>query len=319
MLSTTRVDLRARRVGPHVAVIQRKDTLRDFDTFVGIDLGGARGKTTALARVSRDAAGGAVVESVSTRDGGGRLWRDEVLMDYLGDLGPRAAVAIDAPLTAPACVRCVEAACPGQNACEVPAVVWLRTEGAQLVSAARARDRDRIAAVPAGSALRARVDEPPAQRQAPAPYTHRCTEVFLCHERGLLPREALGRGPSPVSSRAGHLRRQVARLGFSLNRNLLEVSPRSTVHALFGRRAARGYRRDADPWHTRAEILDGLDALSFSPKSCLSKEEVLRSDHCFDALLSAYTAYLWARDGWTLPDDAGALADDGWIWVPPGD
>ncbi|HET6612657.1 MAG TPA: DUF429 domain-containing protein [Kofleriaceae bacterium] len=295
-----------------------KGTLRDFDTFVGIDLGGARGKTTAVARIRNDA-GNAVVESVSARDGGGRPWRDEVLVELFGELGSRAAVAIDAPLTAPACVRCIEAVCPGQAVCAVPAVVWLRTQGAELVSAARAHDRDRIAAVPAGAAVRARgFDEPPAHGAPPAPYTHRCTEVFLCHERGLMPREALGRGPSPVSARARHLRRQAARLGFSLNENLIEVSPRSTVHALFGRRAARGYRRDADPWHTRAQILDGLRDLSFSPRSCLSKEEVLRSDHCFDALLSAYTAFLWSREGWTLPEDSdGALISDGWIWVPP--
>jgi hypothetical protein len=42
---------------------------------------------------------------------------------------------------------------------------------------------------------------------------------------------------------------------------------------------------------------------------------VLQSDHCFDAVLSAYTAYLWARDGWPTPD--GCFTDDGWIVAPP--
>jgi hypothetical protein len=40
-----------------------------------------------------------------------------------------------------------------------------------------------------------------------------------------------------------------------------------------------------------------------------------KSDHCFDAVLSAYTAYLWARDGWPTPD--GCFTDDGWIGVDP--
>ena len=45
------------------------------------------------------------------------------------------------------------------------------------------------------------------------------------------------------------------------------------------------------------------------------EQEVLQSDHCFDAVLSAYTAYLWARDGWPTPD--GCFTDDGWIVAPP--
>jgi hypothetical protein len=48
----------------------------------------------------------------------------------------------------------------------------------------------------------------------------------------------------------------------------------------------------------------------------MAREEVLRNDHCFDAVLSAYTAYLWARDGWEMP--YGVFAEDGWIVVPPG-
>jgi hypothetical protein len=44
---------------------------------------------------------------------------------------------------------------------------------------------------------------------------------------------------------------------------------------------------------------------------------VLRNDHCFDAVLAAYTAHLWARDDWQLPrDSADLFARDGWIWSP---
>jgi hypothetical protein len=32
-------------------------------------------------------------------------------------------------------------------------------------------------------------------------------------------------------------------------------------------------------------------------------------------VISAYTAYRWARDGWEVPD--GVFADDGWIFAPP--
>src|SRR5690348_4412718 len=38
------------------------------------------------------------------------------------------------------------------------------------------------------------------------------------------------------------------------------------------------------------------------------------TDHCFDAVISAYTAFLWARDGWDTP--GGVFEDDGWIVAP---
>jgi hypothetical protein len=44
----------------------------------------------------------------------------------------------------------------------------------------------------------------------------------------------------------------------------------------------------------------------------------VQSDHAFDAIVCAYTGYLWARDGWTLPEDCDVrAATEGWIWVPP--
>jgi predicted nuclease with RNAse H fold len=293
---------------------------RERDIFVGIDLGGPRGKTTALARLRRGAGDTVLVEEIDTRGPSGEPWHDDALIAYLAELGPETVVAIDAPLTAPSCIRCQLTNCPGVEACVDPAVVWLRTTGAELQARAELADRDRIAAIPASPKFTsAGSGQPGPSRRRLAPYTHRCTEVLHHFQRDLVRREVLSRGPGPVSARAVFLRRVLASHGFELNENLIEVSPRSTVQALFGRRRARGYKRDADPWVTRAAILEELaDELEFSPKSRLAKDEVLRNDHCFDALLSGYTAYLWARDGWKLPAGEERLfADDGWIWVPP--
>lgn len=292
---------------------------RSFRTFVGIDLGGARGKTTAVAQLTLgpalapDPSSGVVVDHVSTRRSEREPWHDDALIEYLAGLGDDAVVAVNAPLTSPACVRCRLAVCPGKEACVEPAVIWLESVGQDLAS--RAADSDRLAAVTgaSSSAARARVAPRPSARIEP--YVHRCCEVRLHYQEGVLQQSGLGLGLGPIAARAGHLRRQLERLGWSLHERLLEVRVRDTVHALFGERAARGYRRDADPWHVRASIVEGLDDLRFSVQSRLAREGTLSNDHCFDALMSAYTGYLWARDGWTLPD--GVFAEDGWIWVPP--
>jgi predicted nuclease with RNAse H fold len=292
-------------------------------TYIGIDLGGARGKTTAVARLSSKSHSAAevVVEEVSARCDSGRPWRDEVLLDYVRDFAEGAVVAIDAPLTAPACVRCRESACPGQSECRDPAVVWIRTAGADLIRRARKSESDLVTAVPTapGRVGAAPMAHEPRRAPKPAPYVHRCTEIHLHYERGLIPRDGMGKATSPIAARAAHLCRRLKANGFELNRSLVEVVPRATVQALFGSQRARGYKRDADPWETRASIVDGLADLRFAPTSRLAKEAVLRNDHCFEALLSGYTAYLFSRDGWTLPLDAAHLfAVDGWIWAPPG-
>lgn len=281
---------------------------RTFTTFVGIDLGGARGKTTAVAQISRGADGRAAVQSISTRHRG-EPWIDETLLAYVEGLGDDVVVAIDAPLTGTACARCVVPACPGVEACVDPAVVWLRTTGRMLGEESVAGQAVH------GSAVVSRAPARPRLRVQP--YAHRATELVLCYDRGLIPSSAVGASVGLVAQRAQHLRRRLLRAGFALHQNLLEVSPQATIAALFDRRRARGYKRDADPWETRAEIVERLDDLEFAPQSRLAREDALRNDHCFDALIGAYTAYLWARDGWELPDPSSPFDVDGWIWTPP--
>jgi predicted nuclease with RNAse H fold len=232
-------------------------------------------------------------------------WTDDTLIHRLANRSEPTVVALDAPLTTPACGRCELPVCPGMEACDEPAVIWLRTEGRALVRKA--------AAETVGGGPR-----PTLTAQARlAPYAHRATDVVMTYERGLLPLAALTTPTSGIAARARQLVRRLRGAGYEMHRNLLEVSPPATIAALCGARAARGYKRDADPWRTRALILERLsDHLTFAPQSRMAREDVLQNDHCFDALMAAYTAYLWARDGWATPD--GVFADDGWIFAPPG-
>lgn len=275
---------------------------RAFSRFIGVDLGGGRGKTTAVAEVRIAANGTAEVIEVATRSG--KLpWTDDTLIGRLAVPDPDRVIAVDAPLTQTACGRCKVEVCPGTEACVDPAVIWLRTVGRNLMQ--------KVVAEIAGGV--ARTEQPPQTRLAP--YAHRATDVVMTYQRGLLPLSNLGTANSMITARAGQLRRRLKGAGYSLHGNLLEVSPAATIGALCGPRAARGYKRDADPWVTRAQVLERFVDLSFAPQSRMAREDVLRNDHCFDAVISAYTAYLWARDGWELP--VGVFAEDGWIFSPP--
>ena len=278
---------------------------RSFSRYVGVDLGGGRGKTTALAELRSGVSGAEVIE-VATRSVAKQLWTDDTLINRLGEPSSDRVIAIDAPLTMTACNRCEIAVCPGMESCVVPAVVWLRTAGRTMVQ--------EVAAEQVGSSLKRPRLQHAAQARL-APYAHRATDVVMTYQRGLLPVSQLGTANSTITARAGQLRRRLRGAGYTLHENLLEVSPAATISALCGPRVARGYKHDADPWRTRAMILEQLTDLSFAPQSRMAREDVLGNDHCFDAVISAYTAYRWAREGWATPE--GVFADDGWIFAPP--
>lgn len=269
--------------------------LRDHDTFIGVDLGGGKGKNTAVAVLQRD--GAAVRASfVGLRHRGGQPFYDELLLELLLEHPERAVVALDAPLTLPACLRCRREQCPGREQCVDVAVLALRQGGAE--------------ARPRGSRpSRGQVGKPAA-----TPYTQRVCELLLARKLGIVPRETLGQGTGPLTARAHHLRRALAP-HFVLHVNLLEVCPKATLQVLFGARRAERYKRHVDTWRVRAEMLEGLaDRLRFE----VWREGVLSNDHCFDALVAAFTAYLWAVEGWEIPAEHRALAEeDGWIWWPP--
>lgn len=276
---------------------------RRFARYVGVDLGGGKGKTTAVALLRPPPHPGAplVIERLEPRRGVEPLF-DDNLLPWLRELGPEALLAVDAPLTLPACLRCQVPVCPGLAACVDPSVAVMR------------------ALTGDGSAQ--------ARRSKPAftPYTQRATEVYLHHRHGLVPRETLGQGMGPLTARAQHL---VRALGDThrVGENLIEVYPRATLRwlpqlsRLRAERAtelSRRYKKHVDERETRVRILDELSAyVEFSPG--IWREECVRSDHHFDAVICALTGYLWAAEAWQLPPEVRELPHaDGWIWTPPG-
>lgn len=277
---------------PHA---QRALKQRSFLHILGVDLGGGKGKKTAVATLRVDQRdGGATVVDIAPRGGTLPLY-DQTLLELLGAFGDGTLICVDAPLTLPPCLRCQVPVCPGQERCSDSAVVEMR----RLTSAnAAPGDRD-------------------ARRGKPSitPYTQRATEVHLFFERGFNPREALGQGTGPLAARAAHLTRALAGR-FRLNDNLIEVSPKATLTALG---FSRPYKKHLHERQTRAEILEALAPdLRFGPG--VWREVCVQNDHLFDAVICAFTGYLWSRDRWIERDTtSAALRGDGWIWVPPAE
>lgn len=305
-------------------------SVRGFSRFIGVSLGGGRGKTTAVSRLEladvRPAAGDdhpLVLREARVRrehrgageSGGGQgPFRDPVLLDYLQTwVDDRTLVAIDAPMTMPPCVRC-QLACPGVDACEVPDVVWMRTHAPNLVRRPGRRD---------------------AQKPYVTPYTQRVTELVM--ERATLqPREALGQGMGPLAARASYLRRVLSPT-LRLNENLIETHPRATLIRAFGSAVERGTRQGEtlSTWEVRKDLLIRLAERSTVGFDRVWPELVVRNVHVFGAVVCALTALLWDRHRWRGPADLmgqdealdralEALGDDGpdwrtagWIWAPP--
>ena len=311
-----------------------------FRRFIGVSLGGGRGKTTAVARVELHEDGTYVLVEARVKGehrGGGPAdvtpgsFRDGPLQDYIrAHLDDETVVAMDAPLTLPPCIRCA-LACPGVEACEVPVVQWMRRHGAPL------------------SIHRGRRD---AGKPHVTPYTQRATEILLEHAT-LQPREALGQGMGPLAARAAFLRRAMSPQ-LRLHENLIEVHPRATVTRLFGKEVERATRHGAleDVWRHRKTVLANLVVpLEFRQ---VWPELVVRNAHVFASVVGAVSASLWAAQGWRGPGDLlegveraspgdaaeGATRgqpgakrgqalipaiehlgdlwrEDGWIWTPP--
>ena len=243
---------RAGSTGSDRATVRAGSDRATFRRFVGISLGGGRGKTTAVARLEVSD-GQLTLAEARTRfgqRGGGEIetgetsveapFRDDVLLRWFGRwVHEHTVVAFDVPLTLPPCVRC-PLACPGIEACSVPVVAWMRRHGESLV---------------------VRTGRTDPGKPSVTPYTQRATELLL-ESVTLQPREALGQGMGPLAARAAYLRRALSPK-LRLHENLIEVHPRATLIRLFGPRDERRTRHGSatQTWEMRSQMLGQLGEL----------------------------------------------------------
>src|SRR5438270_12266450 len=80
---------------------------RSFVHVLGIDLGGGKGKKTALATLRVDGEAATVVD-IAPRNGALPFY-DTALIDTIRQYGDETLLCVDAPLTLPPCLRCTVA------------------------------------------------------------------------------------------------------------------------------------------------------------------------------------------------------------------
>ena len=256
-----------------------------FTRFIGVDLGGGKGKKTALAVLERTRDGVTVTQLIPKAKEAPLY--DASLVAALLSRAENAVVCVDAPLTLPPCLRCTEPVCPGQEACVDAEVLTMRA----------------LATPEPGSGRDHRRGKPMI-----TPYTQRATDLYV-RSRGIRARETMGQSMGPLTARAAHLVRALGQR-FRLNHNLIEVFPRATLELLGFRDP---YRKRVD---RRIDILAALHDLRFGPG--VWREQCRQSDHMFDAVVCAYTGYLRSRDGWQISQVGKDPVDpQGWIWLPP--
>lgn len=305
-----------------------------YRRFIGISLGGGRGKNTAVARLEPEPDESGVSDSGAHNDGrralfvaeartrqfergGGTIegthpgspFRDRELIEWLERwVDNETIVAIDAPLTLPVCVRC-QLDCPGMEVCEVPVVAWMRRHAGALHTS------------------RGRSD--PGKPRF-TPYTQRATELLL-ERMTLQPREALGQGMGPLAARASYLTRAL-RSRLRLHENLIEVHPRASLTRRFGAERERATRIGDLEQIVEARIRVLRDLATGLRFERVWPELVVRKVQVFHAVVAAFSALGHERaDRPAGPSALGAAGDtalsaaiddlgdlwreDGWIFT----
>lgn len=265
----------------------------DARNYLGVSLGGGRGKTTAVARlqwredgsplvlvearVKQGHRGSGWAENKDLAEGDGAslgYFRDELLLAYLQQWPADASVlAVDVPLTMPPCVGC-ERACPGLMACEVEEVVWMREQVPRLSPRAGKSDPD---------------------KPAFSPYTERASDA-LARALAQIDRSALGPTMGPRSARAQFLQ-QALGPKWRRGHNLVEVAPRVSIRAALGTQLELRTRRGTfeELWAARIEVLSRM--IQRLRIEGVWPELVARNVHVFSALVSAWLAWRWDLQG----------------------
>lgn len=257
-----------------------------FKRIVGLDLGGGRGKSTAVAVIELGSETPRLV-SASVRTRSGRPWRDDELTAFLSREAETTLVCLDAPTSLPPCLRCRIEHCPGIRDCPDPAVARMR----EMAPGTGKGGKPRF-----------------------TPYTQRPEDLALILA-GLPATGALDASRGPLAARVHHLLRRLSGR-YEPGENLIELPLAATLRVWFGEKTARGCRASASVWTSRAQVLEAFaHRLSFA----IWREPILSHTHLFSAVTCGVAGLTWweaTRRGSKEPGRHGTHRGTGALWVP---
>lgn len=208
------------------------------------------------------------------------------MIDQMKDVS--RVVAFDAPLTLPKCLTCPKI-CPGYEVCDEPEVAWMRK-----------RDQNHP---------RKRT------RRMFTPYTQRPVDLYLSEveEENLEVQHALGANLAPLTARAQYLKRRISlpclevfpklavwRMGLELK--VTKAHLRSYRNALGGEEGRRAFL---------SAFIEKTGLFVYQQDQRLLVENV----HAFDALISAWVAYLKDQNKTEAPP-ADFPEPEAWVEFP---
>jgi hypothetical protein len=263
--------------------------------FAGISLAGGKTDKTAVAIIEYYPERARVFlrslhDKVSSK---GEVTADEALVQILREeerssLG-LSALAFDAPLQIPVCMRC-KLKCPGVVQCEVPAVEWMR-------DVHRRRKGDK------------------RPNKMFTPYTERAAEIVISHEleEPFHPPHALGANAAPLTARAHFIGRQLVS-------QRVEVYPKLSLWRIGNalgvpKSHLRFHKHAVDSDEARQAILTMLLSRDIAFIYHQDLKIMVENNHAFEAFLCALTAFLRHRKQTESAPD-GFPEGESWIDFP---
>lgn len=264
--------------------------------FMGLSLAGGKTPRTHLAVVDYYAQEKKLFLSHLVRDVGEEdgYSSDTVLLDIIYELNESLkAIAIDAPLSMPKCMRC-RLKCPGVEACNEPHILWMW------------KHHDK----------RSKTKRP---NKIFTPYTERCVEQYISHEleQSFNFEHALGSNKAPLWARAEFLRKRLKRI------SLLEVFPRLNVWRIgralkVSKTPLNFYKNSVDGEIYREAFMEKLLASEWMFIYSQDAKQMIKDAFVFEAVLSAFTAFLHHKK-LTEPPPKGYPKSEAWLTFPKAD
>lgn len=215
---------------------------------------------------------------------------DELLIESFKPYGSKLkAIAVDAPLSLPKCIRC-KLKCPGYAKCRVSEVVWMRNEYAKN-------------------------NKQKKPKNILNPYIERSAEVYISKnlEEPFFPPHAMGANNAPMAARMNYLSKHIKhkKIEFFPKLSLWRIGKSLGIRKSY----LRFHKNSADGHEIREIILKRLIEKDIAFIYVDDLKKMIKSPQAFDAFIGALTAVLYGTKQ-VESKPKGYPKSSSWIEIP---